>query len=89
MKKMMVAVLLVLLGAGLSGCYRLAATHPEKTEKQFYEDRAFCEEKAREFAFERRQQVEFHDELDHTRRCMQGLGWEYRFRRTSETSEEK
>ena len=87
MKKMMLAVCLLLLGTGVSGCYKFVAEHPEKTEKEFYSDRALCEQKAREYVFERRQEVTAHDELDHARRCMEGLGWEYRFRKVGESED--
>lgn len=79
--------LLVFICVGLSGCYQFVAEHPEKSEQEFYEDQALCEKEARKYALERREQVSDVDEINHTRRCMRGLGWEYHFRKSSASSD--
>jgi|GEM_PF-3586578 len=73
-------LLLVVFSFGMAGCYKFAAEHPEKSEKAFYEDRAYCEKKAREYAMERRENMSDVDEINHAKHCMKRLGWEYRFR---------
>ncbi len=77
----------VLLCSGLPGCYQFVAEHPEKSKQAFYEDKSGCEKKARAFAQERRVEVTDVDEINHARRCMRDLGWEYHFRRTSASSD--
>ena len=81
MKRLLCAVLVLCLSSG--GCYRFVAEHPEKTEKEFYEDQALCEKKAREYAQLRLEDYTYSDEINHARRCMRGLGWDYHFRRSS------
>ncbi len=77
------AALVLFLSLGMTGCYRFVAEHPEKTEKQFYEDQATGDEKARKYTQERLGDQTENDEINHSRRCMRDLGWEYRFRKSS------
>ncbi len=58
-------------------------SHPEKSQAQFYKDQALCEDKARAFALKRLVEMSHTDEIEHARRCMRELGWEYGFRRNS------
>ncbi len=83
MKNFCCATLVLLLSLGMTGCYRFVAEHPEKTEKQFYEDQVTCDEKARKYTQERLQDQTDSDEINHSRRCMREMGWEYRFRKSS------
>ncbi|MCG8635454.1 MAG: hypothetical protein MI863_16595 [Desulfobacterales bacterium] len=83
MKKIGFVALVLFLSLGMTGCYRFVAEHPEKSEKEFYEDQALCEEKARKYTQERLEDQTHSDEINHARRCMRELGWEYRFRRSS------
>ncbi len=81
MKKIAVAMAAGCFCIGLTGCYQYVAVHPEKSKPEFYEDQALCEEKARAFAMERLEDVSHGDEINHSRRCMRGLGWNYHFRK--------
>lgn len=81
MKKMLIALALV-AGLSLTGCYKFVAVHPDKTEADFRQDQARCEEEAREFAMERREHITYGDEINRARRCMRDLGWEYHFRKS-------
>ena len=81
--------LLAFLCLSLPGCYQFVAEHPEKSKQAFYEDQEICDKKAREYALERREEVTHVDEINHSRRCMRNLGWEYHFRRTSASSDDK
>ncbi|MCG8617259.1 MAG: hypothetical protein MI802_13655 [Desulfobacterales bacterium] len=74
---------LLILSLSISGCYRFVVSHPEKSDADFYKDNALCEDKARAFALERLVEMTPTDEIDHARRCMRELGWEYGFRKTS------
>ncbi len=81
MKKIVFAGLAGILFFSISGCYKYVAVHPEKTEGQFYEDKAKCEKKAREYAMARLQEYREYNEIDHSRRCMRDKGWKYHFRK--------
>ena len=80
-------ILLLLTG----GCYEYVAVHPEKSDAQFYEDKAECEKKARDYSMERLEDWSSRDnsysrdisyeEIDHSRRCMRNKGWDYIFRK--------
>jgi hypothetical protein len=83
MKKLGYAALVLFLSLGMTGCYRFVAEHPEKTENEFYEDQANCDEIARKYTQERLVEQTDSDEINHSRRCMRDLGWEYRFRKSS------
>ncbi len=83
MKKLGCVALVLFLSLGVTGCYQFAAEHPEKSKKEFYEDQAICEEKARAYTIERREDQTYADEINHARRCMRDLGWEYHFRKKS------
>ncbi|MDD9303917.1 MAG: hypothetical protein HUK40_16865 [Desulfobacter sp.] len=89
MKRLLFALMVLVLSLGLAGCYQFMAKHPEKSNQEYYEDQAYCEKKAREYTMERREQMTYKDETDHARRCMRELGWEYYLRRPSSTSETK
>ncbi|MEH0018839.1 MAG: hypothetical protein V6Z89_04250 [Desulfobacter sp.] len=81
---------LLFLSLGVTGCYQFVAEHPEKTEKEFYEDQAFCESEARSYALERYEDLTHSEEINHARRCMRGLGWEYHFRKKAgDTSDDE
>lgn len=71
----------MLMSLSLGGCYNYVAEHPEKSKQQFYNDKAICEQKARDFAMERREEVTYSDEINFSNRCMRNLGWEYHFRK--------
>ena len=83
MKKIAITMVAGCFCLGLTGCYQYVAEHPEKSKQEFYDDQALCDEKAREFALERREDVTYGDEINHSRRCMRGLGWDYHFRTSS------
>ena len=70
-----------ILSLSMGGCYKYVAVHPEKSEAQFYEDKADCEKKARDYAMERLQEYRESDEIDRSRRCMRDKGWNYHFRK--------
>jgi len=75
----------------MTGCYSYVAEHPEKSETQFYEDQTECEKKSRAYAQEMRvdwsdnDDISFgrslNEEISDTRRCMNGKGWKYIFRK--------
>ena len=83
MKNAACLIVVLILSLWISGCYRLVVSHPEKSDADFYKDNALCEDKARAFAQERLVEMTPTDEIDHARRCMRELGWEYGFRNTS------
>lgn len=81
MKKIVFVGLAGILILSISGCYKYVAVHPEKSEGQFYEDKAECEKIARDYAMTRLQEYREDNEIDHSQRCMRDKGWKYRFRK--------
>ena len=81
MKKRHLWIIGLLFLPVLAGCYRYGPVHSEKTHREFYEDRAVCEEQARKWAKGRHDDISVIDEISHTRRCLKNKGWEYRFKK--------
>ena len=81
MKKVTCMVFVLMMSLGISGCNLLGSLlvpkHPEKSEAEFFQDKAMCEKKARAYTQERLVAQSYSDELEHTRRCMRDLGWKY------------